>query len=158
MRMRDKSLLCWSSPLSDYHRLVASNQYALPVPSYLAWTQLLLVTELQQIDREARKIVVSNGSKHPLGSTALCYLSREQGGRGLRSVEEEYKAIKVKGALKLYKNTDPTMELARRFEERSGALGHTLLIKEATKFSRDLGLNYLLHTLPQCAARRKVKS
>ena len=122
------------------------------------WTQHLLVTELQQIDREARKIVVSNGGKHPLGSTALCYLSREQGGRGLRSVEEEYKAIKVKGALKLYKNTDPTMELARRFEERSGALGHTLLIKEATKFSRDLGLNYLLHTLPQCAARRKVKS
>ena len=115
----------WSSPLSDYHRVVASNQYALPVLSYLMWTQHLPVTDLQQIDREARKIVVSNGGKHPLGSTALCYLSRDQGGRGLRSVEEEYKAIKIKGALKLFKNTDPTMELVRKFEERSGVLGHS---------------------------------
>ena len=52
---------------------------SLPVLSYLMWTQHLPVTNLQQIDREARKIVVSNGGKHPLGSTALCYLSREQG-------------------------------------------------------------------------------
>ena len=124
----------WSSPLSDYHRVVASNQYALPVLSYLMWTQHLPVTDLQQIDREARKIVVSNGGKHPLGSTALRYLSRDQGGRGLRSVEEEYKAIKIKGAFKLFKNTDPTMELVRKFEERSGVLGHSSLIKEATKF------------------------
>ena len=70
----------WSSPLSDYHRVVASNQYALPVLSYLMWTQHLPVTDLQQIDREARKIVVSNGGKHSLGSTALCYLSRDQSG------------------------------------------------------------------------------
>ena len=83
----------WSSPLSDYHRVVASNQYALPVLSYLMWTQHLPVTDLQQINREGRKIVVSNGGKHPLGSTALCYLSRDQGGRGLRLVEDEYKAI-----------------------------------------------------------------
>ena len=134
----------WSSPLSDYHRVVAPNQYALPVLSYLMWTQHLPVTDLQQIDREARKIVVSNGGKHPLGSTALCYLSRDQGRRGLRSVEEEYKAIKIKGALKLFKNTDPTMELVRKFEERSGVLGHSSLIKEATKFSRDLGLELSL--------------
>ena len=91
----------------------------------MMWTQHLPVTDLQQIDQEARKIVACNGGKHPLGSTALCYLSREQGGRGLRSVEEEYKTIKIKGALKPYKNTDSTMELVRRFQERSGALGHT---------------------------------
>ena len=115
----------WSSPLSDYHRVVASNQCALPVLSHFMWTLHLPVTDLQQIDREARKIVVSNCGKHPLGSTALCYLSRDQGGRGLRSVEDEYKAIKIKGALKLFKNTDPTMELVRKFEERSGVLGHS---------------------------------
>ena len=95
--------------------------------------------------------MVSNGGKHPLGSTALCYLSREQGGRDLRSMEEEYKAIKIKGALKLYKNTDPTMKLVRRFEEQSGALDHTSLIKEATKFSRDLGLELsLTYPTPVC--------
>ena len=109
------------------------------------------MTELQRIDREARKIIVENGGKHPLGSTALCYLAREHGGRGLRSVEEEYKAIKIKSAFKLYKNTDPTMNLVRKFEERSGTLGHNSLIKEATHFSSSLGLELNLnYPTPSC--------
>lgn len=29
----------WTSPLSDYNRVVASNQFALPVLGYLMWTQ-----------------------------------------------------------------------------------------------------------------------
>ena len=29
----------WSSPLSDYHRVIASNQFALPAMSYFMWTQ-----------------------------------------------------------------------------------------------------------------------
>ena len=106
------------------------------------WTQHLSVTELQRIDREARKIIVENGGKHPLGSTALCFLG---------SVEEEYKAIKIKGALKLDKNTDATMSLVRRFEERSGALGHNSIIKEATQFSSSLGLELNLNcSTPSC--------
>ena len=86
------------------------------------------------IDREASKIIVENGGKHPLGSTALCYLAREHGGRGLRSVEKEYKAIKIKNAFKLYKNTDPTMNLVRRFEERFGCTGPQLTYKEGDAF------------------------
>ena len=43
---------------------------------------------------------MENGGQHPPGSTALCCLAREHGRRGLRSVEEEYKAIKIKSALK----------------------------------------------------------
>ena len=85
--------IIWSSPLSDFNRIVASNQYALPALTYLMWTQHLPITELQRIDREMRKIVVEQGGKHPLGSTALCHLTRQSGGRGLRSVEAEYKAI-----------------------------------------------------------------
>ena len=68
--------------------------------------------------------MVSNGGKHLLGSTTLCYLSREQGEQGLRLVEEEYKAIEIKSALKLFKNTDPTMELVRMFEEQSGVISN----------------------------------
>ena len=36
------------------------------------------------------------------------------------------------------------MELVRKFEERLGVLGHSSLIKEATKFSRELGLELSL--------------
>ena len=55
----------WSSPLSDHNRVTASNQFALPVLGYLMWTQQWPVTELKKLDREARKIVVENGEKHP---------------------------------------------------------------------------------------------
>ena len=66
-------------------------------------------------------------------------------------MEEEDEAIKIKGALKLFKNTYPTMELVRKFKERSGVLGHSSLIKEATKFSRDLGSELsLTYPTPMC--------
>ena len=40
------------------------------------------------------------------------YLSRALGGRGMRSVEEEYKMIKIKSVIRLYSNDDTTMVLA----------------------------------------------
>lgn len=40
----------WSSPLSDYHRVVASNQFAMPAMSYYMWTQHWPITDLKQID------------------------------------------------------------------------------------------------------------
>ena len=41
----------WSSPLLDYHRVIASNQFALPAMSYFLWTQYCTITELRQVDR-----------------------------------------------------------------------------------------------------------
>ena len=70
--------IIWSSPLSDYNRVVASNQFALPVLGYLMWTQHWPITDLKTLDREARKIIMENGGKHPDGFTALLYLPREK--------------------------------------------------------------------------------
>ena len=112
----------WSSPLSDFNRVIASNQFALPVMSYLMWTQNWPIAELKRIDREARKIIIENGGKHPLSSTAMLYLTRGKRGRGMRSVEREYKSVKVKEAVNLYKNPGLTMETVRKFEERSVTL------------------------------------
>lgn len=86
----------WSSPLSDNHRVIASNQFALPAMSYFMWTQHWPITELRQVDRDARKIVTDGGGKHPCGTTSLLYLPRDKGGRGLRSVDTEYKETRVK--------------------------------------------------------------
>ena len=60
--------IIWSSPLSDFNRVAASNQFALPVLGYLMWTQHWPITELKILDREVRKIIVENGGKHPGGS------------------------------------------------------------------------------------------
>ena len=46
-----------------------------------------------------------------MGTTDLLYLPRKFGGRGLKSVESTYRNIKVKTAIKLYANEDPTMRM-----------------------------------------------
>ena len=51
--------------------------------------------------------------KHPCGSTSILYLAREKGGRGLRSVEQEYQVTKVKVAVKLCRNDDQAMKMVR---------------------------------------------
>ena len=75
--------------------------------------------ELKRLDREARKVIVENGGKHPLGSTSLLYLPRVLGGRGLKSVEREYKQTKIKAVVRLYRNKDPAMDVvSERWEDQ----------------------------------------
>ena len=105
--------IIWSSPFSDHNRVTASNQFALPVLGYLMWTQQWSVTRLKRLDREARKIVVENGGKHPSGSTAILYMPREKGGRGLRSIKEEYKVTKIEATVKPYRNGDLARAMVR---------------------------------------------
>ena len=125
----------WSSPLSDFNKVMASNQFALPILSYLMWTQVWPIAELQRLDRETRKVIVENGAKHPLGSTSLMYLPRKSRGRGLKSVESEYKLIKIKAAVKLYSNTDQTMIVVRDFEKKAEYTGGQSLTKDAIKYA-----------------------
>ena len=78
--------MIWSSPLSDYNNVLATNQFALPVITYFMWTQVWPITELQIIDCETRKIMVENRAKHPLDSTERLYLPRNIGGREMKSL------------------------------------------------------------------------
>ena len=48
-------------------------------------------------------------------------------------MENEYKLTKIKAVIKLYRNTDPTIQLVRDFEERAVDQGHQSLVKEAKK-------------------------
>ena len=141
----------WSSPLLDYHRVVASNQSAMPAMSYCMWTRHWPITELKQIDREARKIVVENGGKHPSGSTSLFYLSRAKGGRGMHFIETEYKETNMKAAGNLYQNRDPAMKMVRDFEDRAESVGHQALTMEAVAYAKEYGLLLQLEYLvPVC--------
>ena len=92
------------------------------------------------MDRAARKIIVENGGKHPASLTSLLYLPREKGGRGLRSVEHEYNITKIKSLLKLYQNSDQTVEVVREFEEHTMGSGHHSLVKEAAKYAEELNI------------------
>ena len=79
------------------------------------------------------------------------YLAREKGGRGLRSIEREYKLTKIKVAMKLCQNMDPSMRTVQQFEERAVDKGLTLLMKEAHKFAEELGMSLPLeYPQPSC--------
>ena len=67
----------WLSPLSDYNKVLMTNQFALPALTYFTWTQVWTISDLQRLDRETRKVMVVNGAKHPLSSTDLLYLPRK---------------------------------------------------------------------------------
>ena len=101
-------------------------------------TQCWPAVEVKRLDREARKFIVENGGKHPLGSTSLLYLPRMRGGRGLKSVEREYKQTKIKAVVRLYRNEDPAMEVVKQFEERPEEKGRRSMVKDAKKYPRRL--------------------
>lgn len=65
--------------------------------------------------------------------SALVYLPRLNGGRGMRSVENEFKVTKIKAAIKLYEDKDAAMNVVLEFEQRAETLGHQSLGKEAFK-------------------------
>ena len=66
------------------------------------------------------------------------------GGRGLKSVETQYKMTKVKTAVKLYTNQDSTMELVRQFDEKCERNGRRSIVKDAKKYAEEMGLELSL--------------
>ena len=106
------------------------------------WTWPL--AQLQHVDRKARKTIVEFGGKHSKGSTGILYMSRKCGRRGLRSAETTYKDIKIKVAMKLYYNPDPSMEAVRLFEEKSVRGGPHSVIKDASRYGKELGFHLKL--------------
>ena len=85
--------IIWPSPLSDHAKVVASKEYALPVLTYLMWTRTWRIANIQQLDREGRKIIVEKMDEITLTDRQRYWLdmSRKLGGRGLKSVENEYR-------------------------------------------------------------------
>ena len=57
----------------------------------------------------------------------------------------EYKNTKIKAAVKLYCNADPTMAAVRLFEELAVQSGRHSIIKDAKKYAEELGLQLCLN-------------
>ena len=92
-----------------------------------------------------------SGGKHLLELKATVNLPRALGGRGMRSVQEEYKMTKIKSAIKLYSNDDSTMRLVRAFEENAVHQGHQSLVKETRMLAEALGFTVdLSFPHPKC--------
>ena len=108
--------------------------------------------ELRQIEREARKIVVESGGRHPCSSIALLYKPRSKRERGLRSVEMEYKATKIKGAVRLHGNEDPALGMVLEFEEKAARTGRRSIFKEGVRCAEEFGLE--LESIRKCGSAK----
>ena len=60
-------------------------------------------------------------------------------------MENEYKNTKIKAAVKLYFNADPTMAAVRSFEELAVQNGSHSIIKDAKKHAEELDLQLWLN-------------
>ena len=67
----------------------------------------------------------------------MSYLPRVVGGRDMKSVEHEYRVIKIKAAIRLYMNPDPMMRSVRVFEERAAENGFASLVKDAHRYAEE---------------------
>ena len=83
---RVKSIL--KSKLNSGNTVKAINTWAVPVVRYsrgiVDWTK----EKLENTDRKTRKLMTINKALHPRACVARLYISRELGGRGMKSVED----------------------------------------------------------------------
>ena len=81
----------WSSELNARNKAIAHNSFALPVlvPAIgvLDWS----IAEIENIDKQTRKILCMCGSFHRNSDKDRLYVSRKDGGRGLKSFEASFK-------------------------------------------------------------------
>ena len=83
---------------------------------------------------------------------------REKGGRGLRSVERKNKLTKIKAAMKVCQNTDPSIKAVQKFEERVVEKVKTQLMREAHKFAEKLDtIHPLEYPEPLCRFVRDLE-
>ena len=72
------------------------------------------------------------------------YVAREKGRRGLRLVKHEYKFVKIRAAMKLYQNKDPSVRAVQQLEDRVVQKGHLSLMKEVVNFAEKLSMSLFL--------------
>ena len=86
--------IIWSSPLTVPRKVKATNCFAIPVLQYHMWSSDWPISSLQELDRNARKIICKFKGKHYHESNPLLYLPPERGGRGCQEITQLYKTTK----------------------------------------------------------------
>ena len=80
----------WTSELNGHNKVIATNVFAVPIVTYgygiLDWTK----QEIRNLDITTRKVMNMANSLNRRSDVDRIYVSRKQGGRGLRNLEDEY--------------------------------------------------------------------
>ena len=82
------------------------------------------------------------GAKHQNQVNELLYLSKDMGGRGLRSIEQTYKETKIKSAVKILTNPDPRIKLVGRFQQLCIRKKRASIFNDAITYAKEMNINF----------------
>ena len=141
--VKQRTHIIWKSSLSDWNKVLATNIFVNSSIEYYFWACTLRIDFLKDVDRSIRKIMNMCGAKHTNTVNEGLYISRQKGGRGLRSLENAYKEIKIKAAMKMKLNTDPRMKLVNQFNQIHLNTKSYSIFKDAKKYCEEKQLNFV---------------
>ncbi len=135
--VRQRSCVIWTSPLSDYNRVVSTNIFVHSSLEYFMWSEKFNLSDIRQMDQAIRNILNDVSAKYKLQMNASLYIPRNQGGRGLKNLETTYKKTKVVAAMNLLTRTDPRSECVRMFEKNRMKNGRSNIFTDAVKYAKE---------------------
>ena len=133
--VRKRCNVVWTSPLSDFNKVVATNIFVQSSVEYFMWTQNITLTDIRKMDEIIRDSMNNSNAKYKLQMNSHLYLPRIKGGRGLRNLEMTYKCTKIKAAMKIVADTDPRMKLVKRFDILRMEKKRKSIINDAKRYS-----------------------
>ena len=133
-KIKQRAHIVWSSKLSDWNKILATNVFVNSSIYYYFWTIKFTMDFLRKVDRSLREIINTLGGKHTNLLNAVLYATRVAGGRGLNEVERLYKETKIKAAVKLLQKEDERMKLVKRFHFINSDSTSYSLFKEARRY------------------------
>ena len=136
-QVKQRASVVWSSPLSEYNKVLATNVFVLSPALYFMWTEKINIMDLRDLDIIVREAMNSNNAKYKLQTNASLYLCRSKGGRGLKSFETTYKEIKVKAATRLSCEKEDRMVTVKTFDLNRKSKNRSSIIKDGMDYARN---------------------
>ena len=138
--VKQRAHIIWSSNLSDANKCLASNAFINGAVEYYFWAVKFAIQVPKDMDIAIRDSMNETGCKHTNLMNDVNYLPRKKGGRGLRSLEDSYRHIKIKLAIKLVSDTDERIKVVKEFHDRCKETNSFSFFKDADKYASELKL------------------
>ena len=141
--VRQRTNVVWTSPLSDYNKVEATNSFVHSSLEYFMWSEKFKLDDLREIDQLIRDVLNEQRAKYRLQANSSLYLTRSKGGRGLKNIETTYKKTKIAAAMNLMTRVDPRIELVREFEKIRRDKGKSSILSDAIRYAKeDFGMTF----------------
>ncbi len=135
--VKQRTNVIWSSPLSDFNKVAATNSFVHSSLEYFMWSEKFNIEDIRGIDLIIRNILNERKAKYKLQKNESLYLPRIMGGRGLKNLESTYKRTKVAAAMNLLTNVDPRLRIVCKFEKLRKERGRSSILTDAIRYAKE---------------------